>query len=103
MLLADHGQDEQPNHGHVGHVMGAPVGDAAILETEGLGWTIGGARIVEDVTLQIRDGEFLAVIGPNGAGKTSLFNLLPRPPPAGSTSPARTSPTCRPTSAPSAA
>jgi branched-chain amino acid transport system ATP-binding protein len=47
-----------------------------ILATRGLGLTIGGARIVEDVTLEVRDGEFLAVIGPNGAGKTSLFNLL---------------------------
>ncbi len=52
------------------------MGDTAILETEGLGWTIGGARILEDVTLSVRDGEFLAVIGPNGAGKTSLFNQL---------------------------
>lgn len=49
---------------------------AAILTTSGLGWTIGGARIVEDIDLEVRDGEFLAVIGPNGAGKTSLFNLL---------------------------
>jgi branched-chain amino acid transport system ATP-binding protein len=47
-----------------------------ILATDELGLTIGGARIVEGVSLEVRDGEFLAVIGPNGAGKTSLFNLL---------------------------
>ena len=47
-----------------------------ILATEGLGLTIGGAKIVEDVTLEVRPGEFLGVIGPNGAGKTTLFNLL---------------------------
>lgn len=52
------------------------AGSEVILATRDLGLTIGGARIVEDVTLDVRDGEFLAVIGPNGAGKTSLFNLL---------------------------
>ncbi|MGH3440460.1 MAG: ABC transporter ATP-binding protein [Nitriliruptorales bacterium] len=50
--------------------------DGAVLRTDGLSLSIGGARIVEDVSLSVRDGEFLAVIGPNGAGKTSLFNLL---------------------------
>ncbi len=47
-----------------------------ILATRGLGLDIGGARIVVDVGLEVREGEFLGIIGPNGAGKTSLFNLL---------------------------
>ena len=37
---------------------------------------IGGATIVADVELEVREGELLAVIGPNGAGKTTLFNLI---------------------------
>lgn len=48
----------------------------AVLRTQGLSCTIGGAHIVEDVSLEVRRGEFLVVIGPNGAGKTTLFNLL---------------------------
>ena len=48
----------------------------AVLRTQGLGLTIGGNRIVDDLDLQVHDAEFLAVIGPNGAGKTSTFNLL---------------------------
>ncbi|WP_329036873.1 ABC transporter ATP-binding protein [Streptomyces sp. NBC_00178] len=49
---------------------------APVLRLDGLGWRVGGATIVEDVTLDVREGEFLAFIGPNGAGKTSLFNLI---------------------------
>jgi branched-chain amino acid transport system ATP-binding protein len=47
-----------------------------ILATRDLGLDIGGARIVADVSLEIREGEFVGIIGPNGAGKTTLFNLL---------------------------
>ncbi len=47
-----------------------------ILATRGLGLVIGGATIVADVGLEVREGERLAVIGPNGAGKTTLFNLV---------------------------
>jgi branched-chain amino acid transport system ATP-binding protein len=48
----------------------------AILATRSLGLDIGGARIVADVSLEVRDGELVGIIGPNGAGKTTLFNLL---------------------------
>jgi branched-chain amino acid transport system ATP-binding protein len=47
-----------------------------ILATRSLGLDIGGARIVADVSLEVRAGEFVGIIGPNGAGKTTLFNLL---------------------------
>ncbi|MFJ8445099.1 ABC transporter ATP-binding protein [[Kitasatospora] papulosa] len=49
---------------------------APVLRLDGLGWRVGGAAVVEDVTFGVREGEFLAFIGPNGAGKTSLFNLI---------------------------
>ena len=47
-----------------------------ILATRSLGLDIGGARIVADVSLEVRAGELVGIIGPNGAGKTTLFNLL---------------------------
>jgi len=49
---------------------------APIVATRGLGLVIGGAQIVTDVELEVRDGELVGIIGPNGAGKTTLFNLL---------------------------
>ena len=47
-----------------------------VLAVEDLHLTIGGARIIDGVTLAVAPGELLGVIGPNGAGKTTLFNLL---------------------------
>ncbi|QAY74433.1 ABC transporter ATP-binding protein [Agromyces protaetiae] len=50
--------------------------DHAVLELEHIGLQIGGARILKDVSLTVRQGELLGVIGPNGAGKTTLFNVV---------------------------
>jgi len=52
------------------------VSASPILATRALGLDIGGATILSDVGLEVREGELLAVIGPNGAGKTTLFNLV---------------------------
>jgi branched-chain amino acid transport system ATP-binding protein len=47
-----------------------------VLRTRGLTWRVGGFTIVEDVDLDVRQGEFLSIIGPNGAGKSTVINLL---------------------------
>lgn len=61
----------------LGHRNGGPADlPAPVLRLDGIGWSVGGATIVQDITLNVREGEFLAFIGPNGAGKTSLFNLI---------------------------
>ena len=46
------------------------------IEARGLGWQVGGATILKDVSFTVAPGELVGVIGPNGAGKTSLFNLI---------------------------
>jgi putative ABC transport system ATP-binding protein len=33
-------------------------------------------RAIDDVSLQVREGDFITIIGSNGAGKTTLFNLI---------------------------
>jgi len=47
-----------------------------MISAEAVGWSVGGARILDDVTLSVGAGELLGIIGPNGAGKSSLVNIL---------------------------
>lgn len=46
------------------------------LSVKDLSLSIGGAKILDGITLSVNKNETLGIIGPNGAGKTSLFNLL---------------------------
>ena len=52
------------------------AGQTVLLTCNKLGVRFGGVRAVEDVDVEVRSGEMLAIIGPNGAGKSSLFNLI---------------------------
>jgi branched-chain amino acid transport system ATP-binding protein len=47
-----------------------------ILDVTGMSMYFGGIRAVDQVDLDIRPGEIVALIGPNGAGKTTFFNCL---------------------------
>lgn len=47
-----------------------------MLECQHLALARGGQRIIEDLSLSLRDGEVLAVLGPNGAGKSTLLAAL---------------------------
>ena len=33
-------------------------------------------KILEDIDIEINDGEFIAIMGPSGAGKSTLLNIL---------------------------
>ena len=47
-----------------------------ILQVTDLTMDFGGLRALDHLSLEIHQGEIVALIGPNGAGKTTFFNCL---------------------------
>ncbi len=47
-----------------------------VLRLSGVGKAFGALTVMNEVNLDIAQGERHAVIGPNGAGKSTLFNLI---------------------------
>lgn len=47
------------------------------VDVDGLSFSFAGADpVLENISLSMREGEFLAIIGPNGGGKTTLLRLM---------------------------
>ncbi|MBC7092826.1 ABC transporter ATP-binding protein [Candidatus Bipolaricaulota bacterium] len=47
-----------------------------MIRTEGLTRRFGARTAVEDLALEVREGEILGLLGPNGAGKTTTVRML---------------------------
>jgi branched-chain amino acid transport system ATP-binding protein len=47
-----------------------------LLEVVGLAAGYLGERVIEDINVEVRTGEAVAIVGSNGAGKTTLFRVL---------------------------
>jgi branched-chain amino acid transport system ATP-binding protein len=47
-----------------------------LLEIEGVTKKFGGLTALDQVNLQVEEGEIVGVIGPNGAGKSTLLNII---------------------------
>ena len=47
-----------------------------MLKIRSLSVTYGGLNALSDVSLDVENGQFVAVVGPNGAGKTTLFKTI---------------------------
>ena len=54
----------------------SPNDRETLLSIEAIGLRFGGVRALDDVSMDVREGEVFAIIGPNGAGKTSLLNSI---------------------------
>jgi spermidine/putrescine transport system ATP-binding protein len=47
-----------------------------VLELCGVSKTFGDVRAVDDLSLQVRRGEFLSLLGPSGCGKTTTLRMV---------------------------
>ena len=53
-----------------------PDRPAPVLRLDDLSLRFGGVTALSNLTMEVREGELLALIGPNGAGKTSVLNCI---------------------------
>lgn len=47
-----------------------------LLSIKNLTMKFGGVNALNDINIEVKKGEILALIGPNGAGKTTVFNVI---------------------------
>ena len=52
------------------------MSETNILHVENVTMQFGGVVAVDNLNLEINEGEIVALIGPNGAGKTTAFNVV---------------------------
>ncbi len=52
------------------------TGSRPKIQIKDLSLSFGGVSALSNVSLDVNDGEILAIIGPNGAGKTCLLNCI---------------------------
>lgn len=69
-------RDEGAAEGHAREHLPTMLGGPGILAVSGLQKSYRGRRVVNDASLDVRNGEAVGLLGPNGAGKTTIFYMI---------------------------
>ncbi len=56
--------------------MNTDISPRILIEINKVSFSYGHLNVLENVTLTVNQGDFLAVIGPNGSGKTTLIKII---------------------------
>ncbi|HEX8919104.1 MAG TPA: ABC transporter ATP-binding protein [Chloroflexota bacterium] len=52
------------------------MSDVSTLRLESISFAYGNLPVLDDVSLELRQGDMLALVGPNGSGKTTLLHVM---------------------------
>ncbi len=52
--------------------------DTVLLNVDGIECRYGSVKILENVNLSVKEGDFVGILGPNGSGKTTLLRSISR-------------------------
>ncbi len=54
------------------------VAKLVLLNVDGVGCRYGSTKVLDDVSLSVKGGDFVGILGPNGSGKTTLLKSISR-------------------------
>lgn len=56
--------------------MDLPVTNEPLVLLKNISFSFGSTRVLDDISLTVTTGDFLAIIGPNGSGKSTLVKII---------------------------
>jgi len=50
--------------------------NSPIIEIQDLNYLIDDKKIINDISFNVNEGDFISILGPNGSGKSTLIKLI---------------------------